>query len=153
MAANSPPAPPGARRPMSCISTSTRSRTRPGPAASSTCSTAAGACRVSRRSSRASSSRMTRRPTKRKPTRNNARIESRNEKPPLARGFLFQQYSLRLDAFGTKSRLQQAELALDRIDGCDAVGRVIIVNGGVEPAHFALQLVRTLDQLAQRGGQ
>src|SRR5450830_283557 len=58
-----------------------------------------------------------------------------------------------LNVFRAERRLQQAELALDRIDHRGPVGSVVIVDAGVEPAHFALQLARTLNQLTQGGGQ
>ena len=77
------------------------------------------------------------------------------KKPPPSRGGFVYSSTLRsgLDALRAEGRLEQAELALDRIARRGLLGRRLIVDGGVEPAHLALQRVRTLDQLAQRGGQ
>ena len=55
----------------------------------------------------------------------------------------------RLDAIPLERGLEQTELALHRIDLHAALGRGAVVDGGVEAAHFDLQLLRMLDQLLQ----
>src|SRR5262245_27248021 len=135
MVANSPLAPPGARRATYCISTSIRSHIPLGRAVTSNWSTVADGCRAFKRSSRDSASIRAKRSS----------LGHWEMKKPASAGFFH--FCCRLVAkngpvFSPLERsLQQSKLAFHRADHWDAIGgERRRVDVGVEAPNLIVQL-------------